>query len=101
MSAAQGIDDDLDGMSFLDLVDDPATDAVAHLHRLRGLLLEQRGHAAATVTAIDRELEALVMGIRTTPEVQLKVLGAPRTAYERRGQPVRLTKTTNATTLCA
>jgi DNA-binding transcriptional MerR regulator len=25
-----------------DLVDDPATDAVAHLHRLRGLLLEQR-----------------------------------------------------------
>jgi len=25
-----------------DLVDDPATDAVAHLHRLRGLLVDQR-----------------------------------------------------------
>ncbi|MFD9284609.1 MerR family DNA-binding transcriptional regulator [Streptomyces mirabilis] len=59
-----------------DLVDDPTTDAVAHLHRLRGLLLDQRDRAAAMVTAIDRELEARAMGIRTTPEEQLKVLGA-------------------------
>ncbi len=59
-----------------DLVDDPATDAVAHLRRLRGLLLEQRDRAAAMVTAIDRELEARAMGIRTTPEEQLKVFGA-------------------------
>jgi DNA-binding transcriptional MerR regulator len=59
-----------------DLVDDPATDAVAHLHRLRGLLLEQRDRAAATVTAIDRELEARAMGIPTTPAEQLKVFGA-------------------------
>lgn len=59
-----------------DLVDDPATDAVAHLHRLRGLLLEQRDRAAATVTAIDRELGARAMGIRTTPEEQLNVFGA-------------------------
>ncbi|MCC9312427.1 MerR family transcriptional regulator [Kitasatospora sp. RB6PN24] len=59
-----------------DLVDDPATDAVAHLHRLRGLLVAQRDSAAAMVTAIDRELEARTMGIRTTPEEQLKVFGA-------------------------
>ncbi|MFC0530541.1 MerR family transcriptional regulator [Phytohabitans kaempferiae] len=59
-----------------DLVDDPATDAVAHLRRLRGLLLDQRDRAAAMATAIDRELEARAMGIRTTPEEQLKVFGA-------------------------
>jgi DNA-binding transcriptional MerR regulator len=59
-----------------DLVDDPATDAVAHLLRLRGLLLEQRDRAAAMVTAIDTELEARAMGIRTTPEDQLKAFGA-------------------------
>ncbi|MEU1226121.1 MerR family transcriptional regulator [Streptomyces sp. NPDC005828] len=58
-----------------DLVDDPTTDAVAHLHRLRDLLLDQRERAAAMVTAIDRELEARAMGIRTTPEEQLKVFG--------------------------
>ncbi|MFJ8808764.1 MerR family transcriptional regulator [Streptomyces sp. NPDC102490] len=59
-----------------DLVDDPATDAVAHLHRLRGLLVERRDRAASMVTAIDSELEARAMGIRTTPEDQLKVFGA-------------------------
>lgn len=59
-----------------DLVDDPATDAVAHLRRLRGLLVDQRDRAAAMVTAIDRELEARAMGIRTTPEEQLQVFGA-------------------------
>ncbi|GAA3502742.1 MerR family transcriptional regulator [Streptomyces prasinosporus] len=58
-----------------DLVDDPATDAVAHLRRLRGLLLEQRDRAAATATAIDKELEARAMGIRTTPEEQLRAFG--------------------------
>ncbi|MFE2345594.1 MerR family transcriptional regulator [Kitasatospora cineracea] len=59
-----------------DLVDDPAADAVAHLRRLRGLLVEQRDRTAAMVTAIDRELEARALGIRTTPEEQLKVFGA-------------------------
>ncbi|BCJ32709.1 MerR family transcriptional regulator [Actinocatenispora thailandica] len=58
------------------LVDDPTTDAVAHLHRLRGLLLERRDRAAAMVTAIDRELEARAMGIETTPEEQLTMFGA-------------------------
>ncbi|WBB53565.1 MerR family transcriptional regulator [Verrucosispora sp. WMMD573] len=58
-----------------DLVDDPATDAVAHLCRLRGLLLDQRDRAAAMVSAIDRELDARARGIRTTPEEQLRVFG--------------------------
>ncbi|GAA3343194.1 MerR family transcriptional regulator [Amorphoplanes nipponensis] len=58
-----------------DLVDDPATDAAEHLRRLRGLLLEQRDRAAAMVAALDRELEARAMGIRMTPEEQLKAFG--------------------------
>jgi DNA-binding transcriptional MerR regulator len=59
-----------------DLVDDPTIDAVAHLHRLRGLLLHQRDRAAAMVTSIDTELEARAMGFGTTPEEQLSVFGA-------------------------
>ncbi|QMU71223.1 MerR family DNA-binding transcriptional regulator [Streptacidiphilus sp. P02-A3a] len=74
------------------LVDDPATDAVAHLHRLRGLLLAQRDRAAAMVTAIDKELEARAMGIRTTPEEQLKVFGAQ--LYEAIGSAYPATRRT-------
>ncbi len=59
-----------------DLIDDPATDAVAHLRRLRGLLLEQRDRAGAMVAAIDRELEARAMGMKMTPEEQLGMFGA-------------------------
>ncbi|MFE2053069.1 MerR family DNA-binding transcriptional regulator [Streptomyces sp. NPDC059459] len=58
------------------LVDDPATDAVAHLRRLRGLLREQRDRTTAMVAAIDRELEGRAMGIRATPEDQLKLFGS-------------------------
>ncbi|MFE5596036.1 MerR family transcriptional regulator [Streptomyces sp. NPDC056549] len=76
-----------------DLVDDPATDAVAHLHRLRGLLLDQRDRAAAMVMAIDRELEARAMGISTTPEEQLKVFG-PR-LYETIGSAYPATRRTD------
>jgi DNA-binding transcriptional MerR regulator len=59
-----------------DLVGDPATDAVAHLRRLRGLLLEQRDRADAMVTAIDKELEARAKGMKMTPEQQLGMFGA-------------------------
>jgi SAM-dependent methyltransferase len=59
-----------------DLVDDPATDAVAHLHRLRGLLLEQRDRTDAMVTAIDTELTARAKGMTVTPEEQMGMLGA-------------------------
>jgi len=59
-----------------DLVGDPATDAVAHLRRLRGLLLEQRDRADAMAAAIDRELQARAMGMKMTPEQQLGMFGA-------------------------
>ena len=59
-----------------DLVGDPSADAVAHLRRLRGLLLEQRDRADAMAAAIDRELEARAMGLEITPEQQLGMLGA-------------------------
>lgn len=75
-----------------DLVDDPATDAVAHLRRLRGLLEEQRERAAAMVMAIDKELEARAMGIKTTPEDQLKVFGAQ--LYESIGSDYPATRRT-------
>ncbi|MFF0745551.1 MerR family DNA-binding transcriptional regulator [Streptomyces sp. NPDC004111] len=59
-----------------ELVGDPTTDTVAHLHRLRGLLLERRDRVDAMVTAIDRELTARGKGLRVTPEEQLEMLGA-------------------------
>ncbi|MFD8565805.1 methyltransferase domain-containing protein [Streptomyces sp. NPDC059639] len=59
-----------------ELVGDPSTDAIAHLHRLRGLLLERRDRAAAMAAAIDRELEARAKGVRVTPQEQLEMLGA-------------------------
>jgi DNA-binding transcriptional MerR regulator len=59
-----------------DLVGDPSTDAIAHLRRMRGLLLDQRGRADAMVMAIDRELQARAMGMRMTPEEQLEMFGA-------------------------
>jgi DNA-binding transcriptional MerR regulator len=59
-----------------DLVGDPSTDPAGHLRRLRGLLLEQRDRADAMVAAIDRELEARAMGMKITPEQQLRMFGA-------------------------
>ena len=59
-----------------DLVGDTSTDAVAHLRRLRGLLLERRDRADAMVAAIDRELKARANGVTVTPEEQLEMLGA-------------------------
>ena len=58
------------------LVGDPSTDAVAHLRRQRGLLLEQRDRADAMVAAIDSELEARSTGMKMTPEQQLGMFGA-------------------------
>ncbi|MBC9713302.1 MerR family transcriptional regulator [Streptomyces sp. TRM66268-LWL] len=76
-----------------DLVDDPATDAVARLRRLRGLLLEQRDRAAAMVTGIDRELEARAMGIEATSEDQLRMVGAQ--LYETIGSAYPATRRTD------
>jgi DNA-binding transcriptional MerR regulator len=58
-----------------ELVGDLTTDAVTHLHRLRGLLLDQRHRADAMVAAIDRELEARAKGQRMTPKEQLEMFG--------------------------
>jgi len=49
---------------------------VERLHRLRGLLLEQRDRADAMVAAIDRELAARAEGMTMTPQEQLGMLGA-------------------------
>ncbi len=51
-----------------ELVGDSSTDAIAHLRRLRGLVLERRDRADAMVAAIDRELEARAKGLKETPE---------------------------------
>ncbi|WP_432012906.1 MerR family transcriptional regulator [Streptomyces cucumeris] len=59
-----------------ELVGDPSADAVAHLRRLRGLLLEQRDRADAMVASIDRELDARAKGRKVAPEEQLEMLGA-------------------------
>ncbi|WP_165956102.1 MerR family transcriptional regulator [Streptomyces hainanensis] len=59
-----------------DLVDDPSTDTVAHLRRLRDLLRERRDRADAMVAAIDRELEARARGVDVTPEERREMLGA-------------------------
>ncbi|MCX5401798.1 MerR family transcriptional regulator [Streptomyces sp. NBC_00102] len=59
-----------------ELVGDPSADAVAHLRRLRGLLLERRERADAMVAAIDRELGTRAKGLSVTPEEQLEMLGA-------------------------
>lgn len=58
-----------------ELVDDPSTDAVAHLRRLRGLLVERRDRADSMVAALDREIETRAKGLTVTPEEQLEMLG--------------------------
>ena len=75
-----------------ELVGDPAIDAAAHLHRLRGLLLEQRDRTTAMVTAIDRELAARARGIRMTAEEQLTAFGAQ--LYETIGSAYPATRRT-------
>ncbi|WP_415952667.1 MerR family transcriptional regulator [Streptomyces sp. KLOTTS4A1] len=61
-----------------ELVNDPAVDAMAHLRRLRGLLVERRDRADDMVAAIDQELAVRARGVRVTPEKQLEVLSGAR-----------------------
>jgi DNA-binding transcriptional MerR regulator len=64
------------------LVDDPDVDAVGHLRRQRGLLLERGERISAMVMAIDKELEARAMGMQLTPEEQLEVFGTDKVGGE-------------------
>ncbi|TCJ97663.1 DNA-binding transcriptional MerR regulator [Nocardia alba] len=59
-----------------DLITDPSTDAIAHLHRLRGLLLEKRDRTQAMVAAIDTELEARARGATVGTAERLGMFGA-------------------------
>ena len=75
------------------LVDDPLTDAVAHLRRLRRLLLEQRDRTDAMVAAIDSELESRAAGRTLTPKEQLEMVGPA--LYERIGGHYLATRRTD------
>jgi DNA-binding transcriptional MerR regulator len=65
-----------------EMVTDPSADMVAHLRRQRELLVTQRVHVDALVAAIDKELEARVMGISLTPQEQLEVFGTSKPGGE-------------------
>ncbi|WP_280913422.1 MerR family transcriptional regulator [Streptomyces sp. SAI-208] len=77
-----------------ELVDAPSPDAVAHLRRLRGLLLERRDRVDAMVTAVDRELEARARGSEVTPDQPLETLGAR--LYDAIGGAYTTTRRTDA-----
>jgi MerR family transcriptional regulator, thiopeptide resistance regulator len=65
-----------------EMVSDASADMVAHLRRQRELVAAQRDHMDALVAAIDKELEARVMGIGLTPQEQLEVFGTSRPGGE-------------------
>ena len=60
------------------LVDDPGTDADAHLKRQRELLVERMGDLGRMVAAVDRVMEARAMGNALTPEEKFEVFGGFR-----------------------
>jgi DNA-binding transcriptional MerR regulator len=57
------------------IVDDPQTDALAHLRRQRRLLIGRIDRLRSMVDAIDYEMEARTMDIPLTPEERLEVFG--------------------------
>jgi DNA-binding transcriptional MerR regulator len=57
------------------IIDDPNTDAMGHLRRQRGLLVERIEKFGAMVDAIDYEMEARTMDVNLTPEERLEVFG--------------------------
>jgi DNA-binding transcriptional MerR regulator len=54
---------------------DPATDPLAHLRRQHGLLTQRVQRLQAMVTAVERAMEAVKMGINLTPEERFEVFG--------------------------
>ncbi|HEX6500689.1 MAG TPA: MerR family transcriptional regulator [Micromonosporaceae bacterium] len=57
------------------ILDDPDTDAVAHLCRQRRLLIQRIKRLESMVAAVDLALEARQMGMSLTPEERLEVFG--------------------------
>jgi DNA-binding transcriptional MerR regulator len=57
------------------IVDDPDTDAMGHLRRQRGLLVERLERLNAMVDAIEYEMEVRTMNIKLTPEERFEVFG--------------------------
>jgi MerR family transcriptional regulator, thiopeptide resistance regulator len=57
------------------IIEDPNTDAMGHLRRQRGLLVERIERLGAMVDAIDYEMEARAMDMNLTPEERFEVFG--------------------------
>jgi DNA-binding transcriptional MerR regulator len=57
------------------LLDDPAIDAEAHLRRQHALLTRRIERLEEMVTAVQRAMEAVKMGISLTPEERFEVFG--------------------------
>ncbi|MEV0644442.1 MerR family transcriptional regulator [Phytomonospora sp. NPDC050363] len=57
------------------ILDDPATDAGAHLRRQRGELVERIERLRRMVGAVDRMLEASTTGMRLSPRQQVEIFG--------------------------
>lgn len=58
------------------LLDDPAADPAEHLRRQHRLLLDRVERTRAMVAAVEKEMEAMDMGISLTPEERFEVFGA-------------------------
>ncbi len=65
------------------ILDDPSTDATAHLRRQRTLLTEQMGRLRAMVAAVEHAMAARITGTPLTPEELFEVFGdwRPRESY--------------------
>ncbi len=61
---------------------DPAADAAGHLRRQHRMLREQISHRRDLLAAIEKEMEALKMGISLTPEEQLEIFGTDKVSGE-------------------
>jgi DNA-binding transcriptional MerR regulator len=57
------------------IIEDPGTDAMGHLRRQRGLLVERIARFNAMVDAIDYEMEARTMDMNLKPEERFEVFG--------------------------
>ncbi|MDQ3988294.1 MAG: MerR family transcriptional regulator [Actinomycetota bacterium] len=65
------------------ILDDPSTDATAHLRRQRTLLTQRMGRLRAMVAAVEHAMAARITGTSLTPEELFEVFGdwPPREGY--------------------